>query len=58
MGVVKYICSFKELPWIKEEMMKQNITKSEYPIIEVGIGYYQHKIPTDLIVLLALFLHR
>lgn len=60
-GLVKYICSFKEIPWINEEVSLQNAGVEHfysYPTIRIGIGDYPNKILTDLTVLLLLFLHR
>jgi len=60
-GLVKYICSFQEIPWIQEEAALQKTSLAEfylYPTVKIGIGNYQDKILTDLIVLLLLFLHR
>lgn len=60
-GLVKYICSFKEIPWIQEEVTLEKTSLAEfylYPTIRIGIGNYSNKILTDLIVLLLLFLHR
>eukprot|EP00102_Acyrthosiphon_pisum_P024176 XP_016661386.1 PREDICTED: piezo-type mechanosensitive ion channel component 2-like [Acyrthosiphon pisum] len=60
-GLVKYICSFREIPWIQEEVALQKTSLAEfylYPTVNIGIGNYPDKILTDLIVLLLLFLHR
>lgn len=60
-GLVKYICSFKEIPWTHEETKIRSISSSSlysYPTMKIGIGNYTNKIPTDLIVLLVLFIHR
>jgi len=60
-GLVKYICSFQEIPWIQEEVALQKTSLAEfylYPTMRIGIGNYPNKILTDLIVLLLLFLHR
>ncbi|KAE9525194.1 hypothetical protein AGLY_014438, partial [Aphis glycines] len=60
-GLVKYICSFKEIPWTQEELTLKNTSSLDfysYPTMRLGIGDYQSKILTDLIVLLVLFVHR
>ncbi|VVC27297.1 Piezo non-specific cation channel, R-Ras-binding domain,Piezo domain [Cinara cedri] len=60
-GLVKYICSFEEIPWIDEEMKLNHLSSTDfhsYPTIQIGIGNYKKKILPDLLVLIILFIHR